>query len=37
MSKLIYPDMKKDERKSVWVPPVRIVHYTGNVKDAERL
>ena len=37
MSRLIYPGMRQEERKSVWVPPVRIVHHTENVKDAERL
>ncbi len=37
MTKLIYPDMRQEERACAWVPPQRIVHQTGNVKDSARL
>lgn len=37
MAKLTYPGMRTDGLTHTWVPPVRIVHHTDAVKDAERL
>ena len=37
MNRLFYPGMRKDDMARAWVPPVRIVHQTECVKNAERL